>query len=119
MHCVKLLRQHLMARDFDHQVAAFQVHVAVLNGFTARFIDRVGKGIRGASRDALVADIAPPELRVAAFGLPQSLDTVGAFLGPLLAIGLMWLFADDFALVFWVAVIPAFAALALILFAVQ
>ncbi|MFG1466652.1 MFS transporter [Xanthobacter sp. DSM 24535] len=85
----------------------------------ARFIDRVGKGIRGAPRDALVADIAPPELRGAAFGLRQSLDTVGAFIGPLLAIGLMWLFADDFASVFWVAVIPAFAALALILFVVH
>jgi MFS family permease len=85
----------------------------------ARFIDRVGKGIRGAPRDALVADIAPPELRGAAFGLRQSLDTAGAFIGPLLAIGLMWLFADDFVSVFWVAVIPAFAALALILFVVH
>lgn len=85
----------------------------------ARFIDRVGKGIRGAPRDALVADIAPPELRGAAFGLRQSLDTAGAFVGPLLAIGLMWLFADDFASVFWVAVIPAFGALALILFLVH
>ena len=85
----------------------------------ARFIDRVGKGIRGAPRDALVADIAPPELRGAAFGLRQSLDTVGAFIGPLLAIGLMWLFANDFVAVFWVAVIPAFAALALIVFAVH
>ncbi|WP_054004453.1 MFS transporter [Cypionkella psychrotolerans] len=85
----------------------------------ARFIDRVGKGIRGAPRDALVADIAPPELRGAAFGLRQSLDTIGAFIGPLLAIGLMWVFADDFASVFWMAVIPAFAALALILFFVH
>ncbi len=85
----------------------------------ARFIDRVGKGIRGAPRDALVADLAPPELRGAAFGLRQSLDTVGAFIGPLLAIALMWIFADDFASVFWVAVIPAFAALALILFVVH
>lgn len=85
----------------------------------ARFIDRVGKGIRGAPRDALVADIAPPEFRGAAFGLRQSLDTAGAFIGPLLAIGLMWFFADDFASVFWVAVIPAFAALALILFVVH
>lgn len=74
----------------------------------ARFIDRIGKGIRGAPRDALVADIAPPELRGASFGLRQSLDTVGAFLGPLLAIGLMWLTSDHFATVFWFAVIPAF-----------
>ncbi len=85
----------------------------------ARVVDRIGKGIRGAPRDALVADIAPPDLRGAAFGLRQSLDTAGAFLGPLLAIGLMWLLAGDFASVFWVAVIPAFAALALILFAVH
>ncbi|GAB4291325.1 MAG: MFS transporter [Roseovarius sp.] len=85
----------------------------------ARFIDRVGKGIRGAPRDALVADIAPPRLRGAAFGLRQALDTVGAFLGPLLGVALMWAFADDFASVFWVAVIPAFAALALILLLVH
>jgi len=73
----------------------------------ARFIDRVGKGIRGAPRDALVADIAPPHLRGASFGLRQTLDTVGAFLGPALAIVLMWLTADNFQTVFWVAVIPA------------
>ena len=85
----------------------------------ARFIDRVGKGIRGAPRDALVADISPAELRGASFGLRQSLDTVGAFLGPLLGIGLMWLFADDFVSVFWVAVLPAFLALALLVFAVR
>jgi MFS family permease len=85
----------------------------------ARFVDRVGKGIRGAPRDALVADLAPPGLTGAAFGLRQSLDTLGAFLGPLAAIGLMWFFADDFRKVFWVAVIPAFLALALILFAVE
>lgn len=86
---------------------------------TARFVDRIGKGIRGAPRDALVADISPPELRGASFGLRQSLDTVGAFVGPLLAIGLMWLFADDFVSVFWVAVIPAFLAFGLIVFAVH
>ncbi|KQV41754.1 MULTISPECIES: MFS transporter [unclassified Rhizobium] len=85
----------------------------------ARFIDRIGKGIRGAPRDALVADIAPPELRGASFGLRQSLDTIGAFLGPLLAIGLMWLTADHFQTVFWVAVIPAFLSVGVILFAVK
>ncbi len=85
----------------------------------ARFIDRVGKGIRGAPRDALVADLAPAEIRGAAFGLRQSLDTVGAFVGPLLALGLMLLWADDFRAVFWVAVIPAFLAVALLLFGVQ
>ncbi|WP_234189939.1 MFS transporter [Shinella sp. NM-101] len=85
----------------------------------ARFIDRIGKGIRGAPRDALVADIAPPELRGASFGLRQSLDTIGAFLGPLLAIGLMWLTADRFQTVFWVAVIPAFLSVGVILFAIK
>ena len=85
----------------------------------ARLLDRVGKGIRGAPRDALVADIAPPELRGAAFGLRQSLDTVGAFTGPLLAVGLMLLWANDFAAVFWVAVIPGFMAVALLAFGVK
>jgi MFS family permease len=85
----------------------------------ARFIDRIGKGIRGAPRDALIADIAPPELRGASFGLRQTLDTVGAFLGPLIAIALMWLTANNFTAVFWVAVIPAIAAFGLIAFAVS
>ncbi len=86
---------------------------------TARVLDRIGKGVRGAPRDALVADIAPPQLRGAAFGLRQSLDTVGAFLGPLLATGLMLLWADDFRAVFWVAVIPGLLAVALLLFGLR
>ena len=86
---------------------------------TARILDRIGKGIRGAPRDALVADLAPEELRGAAFGLRQALDTVGAFLGPLLGIALMLLWANDFRAVFWVAIIPAFLAVALLLFGVQ
>ena len=85
----------------------------------ARVLDRIGKGIRGAPRDALVADITPPQLRGAAFGLRQSLDTVGAFLGPLLATGLMLLWADDFRAVFWVAVIPGLMAVALLLFGLR
>jgi MFS family permease len=85
----------------------------------ARFIDRVRKGIRGAPRDALIADLAPAPLRGASYGLRQSLDTVGAFLGPLLAIALMWFTADNFKAVFWFAVIPAFLAFGLILFAVR
>jgi MFS family permease len=80
----------------------------------ARFVDRVGKGIRGAPRDALVADLAPPAIRGAAFGLRQSLDTVGAFAGPLLAVALMLAWADDFRAVFWVAVIPAVLAVLLL-----
>jgi MFS family permease len=87
--------------------------------FTARFIDRIGKGIRGAPRDALIADVTPPSIRGAAFGLRQSLDTVGAFAGPLLAMGLMLLWANDFRAVFWVAVVPAFLSLALLIAGVR
>lgn len=85
----------------------------------ARLIDRVGKGIRGAPRDALVADLSPEHLRGASFGLRQSLDTIGAFVGPLLAIGLMWATMDNFRFVFWVAVVPAFLSVAVLLFAVN
>ena len=82
---------------------------------TARLLDRVGKGVRGAPRDAMIADLVPAHLRGAAFGLRQSLDTVGAFIGPLLAVALMLLWANDFRKVFWMAVIPAVMAVALIL----
>ncbi len=85
----------------------------------ARFVDRIGKGIRGAPRDALIADVTPANLRGASFGLRQSLDTAGAFVGPALAIGLMWLTANNFRSVFWVAVIPAFLCVALLVFAVD
>ena len=81
----------------------------------ARFLDRVGKGVRGAPRDALIADIAPPALRGASFGLRQTLDTVGAFVGPLIAIALMVATGGAFRVVFWVAVIPAFLAVALLI----
>ena len=73
----------------------------------ARFADRIGKGIRGSPRDAMVADETPPEIRGRAFGLRQALDTVGALLAPLAAIGLMALFASDIRMVYWIAVIPA------------
>nr|WP_316643076.1 MFS transporter [uncultured Roseateles sp.] len=86
---------------------------------TARLLDRVGKGVRGAPRDALVADLAPVHIRGAAFGLRQSLDTVGAFLGPLLAVALMLLWANDFRAVFWVAVIPGLMAVALLGFGLR
>jgi MFS family permease len=85
----------------------------------ARFSDRVGKGIRGAPRDALVGDLAPPGARGAAYGLRQSLDTVGAFAGPLIAIALMALFADDFRLVFWVALVPGLIAVAILALGVR
>lgn len=80
----------------------------------ARLLDRLGKGIRGAPRDALVADLTPPERRGAAFGLRQSLDTVGAFAGPLLAFWLMTRWHDDYRAVFWVAVVPGVAAVLLL-----
>ena len=86
---------------------------------SARFLDRVGKGVRGAPRDALIAEITPAGIRGAAFGLRQSLDTVGAFLGPLLGVGLMLLWANDFRAVFWVAVIPGLLAVALLLFGIH
>ncbi|WP_419662452.1 major facilitator family transporter [Desulfosarcina variabilis str. Montpellier] len=85
----------------------------------ARLLDRVGKGVRGAPRDALVADIAPVEVRGAAFGLRQSLDTLGALLGPLLAVSLMLLWANDFRSVFWMALIPGMLAVFLLLFGVH
>jgi MFS family permease len=85
----------------------------------ARFIDRVGKGVRGAPRDALVADLSPPEIRGASFGLRQSLDTIGAFVGPLLAILLMLWTANNFQTVFWIAVVPGFLAFGLIAFAIK
>jgi MFS family permease len=87
--------------------------------FTARLLDRIGKGIRGAPRDALLADVTPAGLRGAAFGLRQSLDTVGAFLGPLIAMGLMLLWANDFRAVFWVAIIPAALSVAMLVFGVR
>jgi len=87
--------------------------------FAARFIDRIGKGIRGAPRDALIADVTPAGIRGAAFGLRQSLDTVGAFVGPLLAMGLILLWANDFRAVFWAAVVPGFLAVALLIIGVR
>jgi len=87
--------------------------------FAARFIDRIGKGIRGAPRDALIADIAQPAQRGAAYGLRQALDSVGAFLGPLLAMLLLLWFSSDIDRVLWIAVIPALVAVAILLVAVK
>lgn len=87
--------------------------------FVARFMDRIGKGIRGAPRDALIADLTPQEIRGAAYGLRQSLDTVGAFVGPLLAMALMVLWAGDFRMVFWFAVIPGVLAVILLVVGVK
>jgi MFS family permease len=85
----------------------------------ARFVDRIGKGIRDAPRDALVADVTPEDRRGAAFGLRQSLDTVGATIGPVAAIGLMYLFSDNIRAVLWFAVIPAAIAVAILVLGVK
>ncbi len=87
--------------------------------FGARIMDRIGKGIRGAPRDAMIADVTPPNIRGVAFGIRQSLDTAGAFIGPLLAVLFMFVFANNFRAVFWVAVIPAFLCVALLIFGVK
>jgi MFS family permease len=105
-------------------LAAFTKPVFPLAGsvgwlVAARFIDRVGKGIRGAPRDALIADLSPPALRGTSFGLRQTLDTVGAFLGPMLAVAFMLLTASNFTLVFWIAVVPAFLSLTVVLVGVR
>ncbi|HEX6136698.1 MAG TPA: MFS transporter [Casimicrobiaceae bacterium] len=85
----------------------------------ARFADRVGKGIRGAPRDALIADLTPPSVRGAAFGLRQALDTIGAIAGPLLAVAAIGHFAGDFRAAFWVAIVPAALCIALLVFGVR
>ncbi|MDO8876989.1 MAG: MFS transporter [Pseudolabrys sp.] len=85
----------------------------------ARFVDRIGKGIRGAPRDALIADLTPVGLRGSAYGMRQSLDAAGAVLGPLLAVVFMAALANDFTAVFWIAVIPAFISFAIIVFGVR
>jgi MFS family permease len=109
---------------FGYGLAAFSKPLfALATGpwlvFAARFLDRIGKGIRGAPRDALIADLTPREIRGAAFGLRQSLDTIGAVAGPLLAMALMLAWSDDFRAVFWVAVVPAILSFLLVAFAVQ
>lgn len=102
------------AHEFAHFIATTIGWV-----FGARFVDRIGKGIRGAPRDALVADIAPSHLRGAAYGLCQSLDQVGAFIGPLLAIAFMVWLANDIKAVLWVGVVPALIAVTLLIVAVR
>lgn len=99
--------------------AIFALATSASMVLVARVIDRTGKGIRGAPRDSLLADIAPAEKRGAAFGLRQALDTAGAFMGPLLAMGLMLLLANDFRAVFRVAIVPGFAAVALLYLGVK
>ena len=97
----------------------FPLAEAALTVFIARIADRIGKGIRGAPRDAMVADITPTELRGAAFGLRQSLDTVGAFIGPLLAVGLMIIYAGNVRAVLWFACVPALFAVGILALGIQ
>ncbi|HEX8514416.1 MAG TPA: MFS transporter [Allosphingosinicella sp.] len=97
----------------------FPLATGALPVLAARFADRIGKGIRGAPRDALIADVTPGRIRGRAFGLRQSMDTAGAFAGPLVAIALMLLLANDIRAVFWIAAIPAAIAVAIVLFAVE
>ena len=97
----------------------FPLATAIQWVFAARLVDRIGKGIRGAPRDALVADLVPREMRGAAYGLRQSLDSIGAFVGPLLAVAFMVWLANDIKAVLWVAVVPAVIAVALLAFAVR
>jgi MFS family permease len=109
---------------FGYGVAAvskplFPLATSISAVFVARFADRIGKGIRGAPRDALVADFTPPELRGAAFGLRQSLDTIGAFVGPLIAVVLIGLWAFDLRTVLWVACVPALIAVLILAFGIQ
>ncbi|HEX8986883.1 MAG TPA: MFS transporter [Rhodocyclaceae bacterium] len=104
---------------FGYALGAFTKPLFAVAGsvgmvLAARLLDRVGKGVRGAPRDALIADVTPPEVRGAAFGLRQSLDTVGAFAGPLLATALMLFWGADFRAIFWVALIPGLLAVALL-----
>ncbi len=97
----------------------FAMAGAPLVVFVARFADRVGKGLRGAPRDALVADVTPEAIRGRAYGVRQALDTAGAFIGPLVAIALMALFANDMRVVFWFALIPAGIAVVFVLVGVE
>ena len=118
------LRNRKWVSAAGYGLAAFSKPLfALANGaglvFVARFADRIGKGIRGAPRDALIADLTPSAVRGAAFGLRQSLDTIGAFAGPLAAMARMLAWNDDFRAVFWVAVVPAMLSFALIVFAVH
>lgn len=97
----------------------FPLATGMLPILGARFVDRIGKGIRGAPRDALIADVTHTDVRGRAFGLRQAMDTIGAFVGPVVAIGLMLLLANNMRLVFWIALIPAFLAVALVLLGVE
>ncbi|TDK51972.1 MFS transporter [Antarcticimicrobium luteum] len=97
----------------------FALAGAPVTVFAARFADRIGKGIRGAPRDALIADVVPPAIQGRAYGLRQGLDTAGAFIGPLLAIALMALFHSDMRTVFWFAIIPGLIAVSLVLLGVE
>jgi MFS family permease len=114
-------RRHLVALGYGLAALskpAFPLALSLNWLIAARIVDRIGKGIRGAPRDALIADLSPDGLRGASFGLRQALDTMGAVIGPLLALLGMWITANNFKLVFWLAVVPGFLSFALAAFAV-
>jgi MFS family permease len=97
----------------------FPLAQSMLAVLAARFLDRVGKGVRDAPRDALIADVTHPAQRGAAYGLRQSLDSIGAFIGPLIAMAALLLWADNIRAVLWVAVVPALLAVALLVWGVR
>lgn len=118
------LGKRKMLAVFGYGISAFSKPLFALSQgmgllLTARLLDRAGKGIRGAPRDALITDITPAEIRGQAFGLRQSLDTIGAVAGPLLATALMLLWANDYRHIFWLAVIPGLGAMLLLFVGVQ
>ena len=87
--------------------------------FTLRMFDRVGKGIRSAPRDAMIADMVPPEIRGRAFGFQRALDHLGAVIGPLLAAVILWAAPGNLRLVFGLAAIPMVGALLILILAVK
>ena len=97
----------------------FPLASSVHDVLIARFVDRIGKGVRDAPRDALIADVTPPEHRGAAYGLRQTLDTIGAAIGPLVAIGLMLWTANNYQIIFWIAVIPGILAFLIVVFGIK
>lgn len=115
-------RKGLTVAGYGFSAAAkvlFPLAVSPAGVFAAKFFDRLGKGIRAAPRDAMVADVTPPELRGAAYGLRQSLDEAGTLLGPIGATVLMLLFANDMRLVFWIACVPAVISVAILMAGVR
>lgn len=79
--------------------------------FLGRAFDRIGNGLDATPRDALVGDLAPPQIKGACYGLRESLSRAGSFAGALLVMALLWLTEGNFSLVFWIGSIPTVLAL--------